>query len=335
MRILVSGATGFIGSHACAALGAAGHTIRVMARNPQRVDAILKPRGIEIHEVAKADMTDATSVAKALEGCDAAVHMAATMYGGADVLEANVAGVRNVVGQACERGLDPILYTSSIASMFPPPDGIHRVDDPVVSLKTTYGFSKSEGERYVRSLQAEGAPVVTIYPAGVYGPEDPVLGEASKGLRDRLRFTWFDTTGGTACVDVRDVAKVIAAALEPGKGPRRFMAGGHFLTWMEEAALVERLTGRRVRRLRIPPAALRGVGRLLDWGKQVVAFDYPLTHEAAQFVTMSVPCDNTGTTKALGVEFRATEETLGDAIRWLHRAGHIDARFVGKLASAG
>jgi nucleoside-diphosphate-sugar epimerase len=112
------------------------------------------------------------------------------MYGGKDVLDANVRGVRNTVGAACELGLDPVLYISTIAAMYPPPGDTIRVDDPIVNLKTTYGRSKAEGERLARKLQSDGAPVVSIYPAGVFGPQDPVMGETLKGLRDALRFGW-------------------------------------------------------------------------------------------------------------------------------------------------
>ncbi len=76
-----------------------------------------------------------------------------------------------------------------------------------------------------------------MYPAGVYGPRDPAPGDGTKGLRDRLRYGWFMTTGGSVCVDVRDLATLFTKALAAGRGPRRYMAGGHFLTWAEEAAL--------------------------------------------------------------------------------------------------
>src|SRR5262249_45926499 len=87
-------------------------------------------------------------------------------------------------------------------------------------------------------------------------------GETSKGLRDRLRYGWILTTGGMACVDVRDLARVIVEAATPGRGPRRYMAGGPFLTWGEEADLCERPAARRGRRWR--GGARRG-GRRRAW----------------------------------------------------------------------
>jgi nucleoside-diphosphate-sugar epimerase len=219
-------------------------------------------------------MTDPRAVRTALTGCDAVLHAAATLYGGQDVYAANVRGARNVLGIGCEFGIDPILYISTVAAMFPPTGECFAIDDPIRGLKTTYGRSKVECERFARELQAQGTPLVSIYPAGVFGPDDPGPGETTKGLRDGIRFGWPITTGGISIVDVRDLAEIINASLEPGHGPRRFMAGGHFASCPELADLCDALTGRRVRRLAMPASLLRGIGRLIDTAKLIVPFDY-------------------------------------------------------------
>jgi dihydroflavonol-4-reductase len=331
MKVLITGATGFVGSHAAEALTRAGHVIRALVRSPEKAERVLGARGVAFEGVA-GDMTDAAAVERALAGCDAVVHAAATMYGDEAVLRANLAGVRHVLGGAAARRLDPIVYVSSIAALFPPPGSLLRPGDPVTGLPTTYGRSKAEGERFARELQARGAPVVTLYPAGVYGPDDPGPGETLKGLRDALRFGWLRTSGGVSIVDVRDLAHIVVAVLQPGKGPRRYMAAGHFLTWAQKADLCERLTGVRTRRIPAPAPLLRGAGRLLDALKQLVPFDYPLTHEAALMMTRMTPCDSRATCEDLGLGFRPCEATLADAIGWLYRAGELDARRAGVLA---
>lgn len=331
MRVMLTGATGFLGSHIAEALHAAGHELRLLVRSAEKAERVLGARSVPFEAVV-GDMTDRASIERALDGCDAAVHAAATMYGGAEVLEANVAGVRHVLGGARARGLDPIVYISTIAAMYPPPGPMLTVNDPIASLRTTYGRSKAEGERIARKLQSEGAPLVTVYPAGVFGPEDPGMGETSKGLRDALRFLWPITTGGISIVDVRDVARITAAALQPGKGPRRFMAAGHFLSWSAYADLTDALTGLRVRRVRLPAPLLRLAARILDVARKLVPFEYPLTYEAALMMTEMTPCDSRATHAELGVGFRPTAETLTDTIRWLLRAGEIEARVAGRLA---
>lgn len=332
MKVLVTGGTGFVGSHAVAALLRTGHRVRLLVRDPNKIRRVFAAREIQIDDIAIGDMVDAQAVRSALTGCDAVLHAAATLFGGDETYVANMAGARNVLGIACELGIDPILFTSTVVAMFPPARERFGVDDPVRGLQTSYGRSKSEAERFARELQAGGAPLVSIYPAGVFGPDDPGPGEPNKGLRDAIRFGWPITDGGISIVDVRDLAEIIVAALEPGCGPRRFMAGGHFSSWSELANLCDALTGRRVLRVPMPAPLLRGVGRLLDGVKKIVPFDYPITLEAAEMMTRFVPCDSRATVDQLGVRFRSTAETLEDTIRWLYEADEISARIAGQIA---
>lgn len=336
MKVLVTGGTGFVGSHAVEALCRAGHSVHLLARSPEKVEWLKRVRGVEPAGVTLGDMQDAASVRSALQGCEAVVHAAASVEIGRtrDVFGSNLAGSRNVIGAALDLRLDPIVYVSTVTTMFPPRGGVFTVDDPVASLATDYGRSKAETERWVRELQAGGAPVVCVYPAGVYGPDDPGPSTTLKGLRDRVRFTWLMTPGGNGCVDVRDLAHILAAVVEPGRGPRRYMAGGHFLSWADEADLVEELIGRRVRRLPLPPLLVRGAGRVVDAIQRLVpGFDYPLTHEAALILTGFVPCDSRRTVEELGVEFRPARETLRDTLRWLVETGELDARLVPGLST--
>ena len=298
MKVLVTGGTGFVGSHAVEAILRAGHEVRLLARTPEKVDRVLGARGVKLSNVVLGDMTDAACVRNALTGCDAALHAAAEVEIGRakKVFEANVAGTHNVVGGAVELGLDPILVVSSVATMFPPAGPVIRVDDPVANLHTDYGRSKAEGERYARGLQAVGKPVVSIYPTGVVGPNDPGLSAPVRGVRDQIRFGSMITSGGVGLVDVRDVARIIVAALEPGRGPRRYMAGG---------------------------------------GAIAPSFDFPITHEASLFMTLFVPSDSRATTEELGVTFRPTRETLVDTVRFLLETGELEPGQVPALFPAG
>jgi dihydroflavonol-4-reductase len=335
MHVLVTGGTGLIGSHTTEALVRAGHTVKLLARDGAKVERVLRARGVSANEVVLGDMTDADVVRAALADCQAVVHAAAAVEVDrhADSSAQNMAGTRNVLGAAVEMGLDPVVALSSVATMFPPRGPVITLDDPIVNLDTAYGRSKAEAERYARELQARGAPIVSVYPSGVYGPDDPGLGPSLKGLRDRIRFGWFRTTGGVGIVDVRDVARIIVAVLESGRGPRRYLAGGHFLPWMEEADLCEELTGHKVARYPGPPALLRAAGRTIDLIKRVFpSFDYPLTYEASIFVTRFVPCDSSKTVQELGVSFRPTRETHLDTILWMLRTGVLDRKYAPRLA---
>lgn len=329
MKIAVAGGTGFIGSHSVRALCAAGHDVRLLARDPAKAARAFP--GLDV-EVVRGDMTDSAAVRTALQGCDALLHAAATIGGAAHVIAHNVTGTHNLLGTACELRLDPIIYLSSITALFPPRGPMLTVDDEVGTFTSPYARSKVAGEAYARSLQAAGHPVTTIYPAGTYGPDDPGPGETLKGLRDRLRYGWPITTGGSSWVDVRDLAAMIVATVEAGRGPRRYMAGGHFMTWSAEADLCEQLCGRKVRRIRSSPRVLRAVGRSIDWLSKIRPIDYPLTREAALFMTELVPSDSRATVEALGIDFRPMAETARDTITWLLRSGHLAAKHAPALA---
>jgi hypothetical protein len=122
------------------------------------------------------------------------------------------------------------------------------------------------------------------------------------------------------------------AALEAGRGPRRYIAGGWFLSLAEQAQLCERLTGEKLLRVPTPPWLLRAAGFSLDLVRRWVPIDYPLTHEAALLLNQRFPCDSRATVEDLGVAFRPIEETFADLVQWLAAAGHIDARHAGRLA---
>jgi nucleoside-diphosphate-sugar epimerase len=343
MKILVSGGTGFVGAHAVPALLEAGHEVRLLARSREKVRAVLGAArgnaalGGEVTDLVLGDIGDAATVGRALEGCDAVLHAAADVTigrarGGA---AAGSDGSHNVLGAAVERGLDPVVHLSSVVALAPRGERL-RADDPVATPGTGYASAKAAAERYARALQAADAPLVIVYPSGVYGPDDPGLGDPAKGLRDRLRFGWPRTRGGNACVDVRDLARLLTALMQPGRGPRRYMAGGHFLTWAQEADLCEALVGRPLRRVPAPPPLVRAAGRVVDLIKWLrPSFDYPLSYEAALLLTAALPCDSTAATDELGIAFRPSEETLRDAIAWLVRAGHLEPRWAPKLAGPG
>ncbi|MFC7647189.1 NAD-dependent epimerase/dehydratase family protein [Streptosporangium lutulentum] len=241
-------------------------------------------------------------------------------------------GLKNVLGQAAELGLDPIVHISTIGVFVPPTEPVITTESPLSSPRNDYGRTKVLGERYARQLQERGTPITIVYPAGVIGPHQPSIDALMEGLRAGLNQGWPITSGGVGIVDVRDLAVVLARCLEPGRGPRRFMLGGHHLTWAQLADVCDEVTGERCRRFRAPSAVLRGAAAVLDAVKLIKRIDYPLTRDAVEMmVTMVRTCD-TPTFEALGVSLRPVQETVADSLRWLAQEGHIASVKVGRLA---
>jgi nucleoside-diphosphate-sugar epimerase len=339
MRIFVTGASGFVGSYAVRALLAAKHRPRALVRDPGKAERVLRTIGVAPGDVelVPGDMLDADTVAEALDGCDAAIHAAAAIgvTGGAgDLVDVNVRGTRNVVGGAVARGLDPVIHVSTIGIFVPPSGPVITARDALASPRTGYGRSKLEAERYVRGLQADGAPVTILYPGGVCGPDQPALDAMMEGLAAALGKMWPLPGGGVSVIDVRDLAEALARAVEARQGPSRWVLGGHYLTWPQYADLCDRLTGVKCRRVRVPSAVMLALGSLLDAAKRVRPFEYPLTRDAAEFMVTLVPTDDRPVLEALDLTLRPVEETVADGLRWLAETGHLSPRRAGRLAPA-
>lgn len=327
-RVLVTGATGFIGSHVAAALVRDGHRVRVLARDPARVPPALEPHGIEV-EVAVGDMTDEVAVAAALDGCDAVVHAAAEIGvdgGTGPTSTANVDGVRTVVGAAVELDLDPIVYTSSVMAHLPNDGSTITPDSPLAEPMSSYGESKHRAELLVRGWQAEGAPIVSFTIGGVYGPHSQNLNNSFAAITAAIGLLMLTPPGGTNVVDVRDLATAISRAVEPGRGPRRYVAGGPFLTWPEWVAALSAGAGVPVASQEIDADGLIAMGRQFDEqraaGEDLGAFA-ALSEEAAIVMTSGVPTDDSATLADLGVTWRPTVDTFRDAVGFLREVGAI------------
>ena len=118
MRVLVTGGTGFVGGWSAKAIADAGHSVRFLVRNPDRLQTSVAKLGVDVSDHAVGDITDRDSVLRALEGCDAVLHSAALVATDpsqtAQMMSTNMDGARNVLGGAAELGLDPIIHVSSI-----------------------------------------------------------------------------------------------------------------------------------------------------------------------------------------------------------------------------
>ena len=336
MKVLVTGGTGFTGSHTAAVVMAAGHDVRLLVRDPAKIRPASEPHGRAPTEFVVGDMTDSFAVEEALTGCDGVVHAAALVdlrrAAARRVEETNARGVELVVGGAVRRGLPSIVYVSSLGVFFEPGGPPVSPDLPIAAGTTAYARSKAAAEVYVRRLQEDGAPIRISYPAGIMGPDDPGPSTLNQGLISLVRDLWIVTSSGLQCVDVRDLAALHVTMLEMTGGPCRYAAAGDMLSWTEAYDLACQLTGRRIRRVTLPGAVLRAAGSVGDVVKRLRDSDFPMTRDTMEYTTRWPGANAERTAREIGVHFRPVVETYRDTLIWMYRAGHLTGAQVGKLA---
>ncbi len=338
MIVAVTGGTGFVGSHAVVRLLAHGHRPRLLVRSPAKAATVLGTLGVDLEAVdlVVGDMGDEAAVSQLLEGADAVIHAAAAVGvtgPKADLVAQNVRGAELVVGEAARRGLDPVIHVSTVAVFVPPDRSIITADGRLASPRTDYGRSKLEAERFARRLQDDGAPVTIVYPGGVVGPHQPSHDSMMEGLAGALSSVWPMPDGGVTMIHVQDLAEALARMVAPGRGPRRLMLAGDFLTWTELADLCDELTGVRCKRMVVPGWLLTGLGSALDLAKRVRPFDYPLTRDAAEIMVSMVPTDDSATEAELDLVRRPARDTLEEALRCLVADGHLPPEKAPRLAA--
>ncbi|MGI5176145.1 NAD-dependent epimerase/dehydratase family protein [Dactylosporangium sp. CA-152071] len=338
MKILVTGGTGFVGSHSVAALIAAGHDVRLLVRSPARIAPALEPLGVHtVVEHIVGDVTDPGTVARALQGCDAVLHAAAVYDLDARarpaIARTNLAAAQTVLRGAVEAGCDPVVHVSSIVALLRRGATVSP-DAPLSSTPGTYIQSKVRSEAVARELQDAGAPVVIVQPGAVLGPDDPHFGDQTRRLRDMLRGrypVW--PSGGLQVVDVRDVAAVHAAVFTTRSEPRRYLVPGQFADGETMYAALRALTGRRLPCLVVPSAAMLPLTWSMSALQRITPFHLPADHEGVVLIRAATRCDDSRAREELGIKPRSLIETYGDTIRWLHRTGRLTDREAGVSVS--
>src|SRR5208282_412353 len=260
-RVLVTGATGFVGSALVRALLAAGYPVRALIRAASPRDNVA---GLDIACV-EGDIGDPASVARAMAGVRYLVHAAADYRLWARdpdaLVRTNVDGTRTVMLAALAAGVERIVYTSSVATLAQRTDG--RAADETSPLAETdavgaYKRSKVAAERLVeRMIARDTLPAVIVHPSTPIGPRDSrptptgrVIVAAARG-----RIPGFVDTG-LNLVHVADVAAGHVAALERGKIGAHYILGGDNVLLAEMLHQIARIVGRRPPWLKLPRAPL-------------------------------------------------------------------------------
>lgn len=323
MKYLVTGATGLIGNNVVRHLLAAGESVRVFTRSAVRSESLTS---LPI-EVVQGDIRDAARVQAAVEGMDCVIHAAAHVQVGWTQSELhrqiNVEGTR-LIAEAALRNSARLVHISTVNTL-----GIGLLDRPANEetglpglVPCHYVTSKINAERMVQQTIARGLDAVIIHPGFCLGPWDwkPSSGRMLLAVN---RGTVIAPSGAFNVCDVRDVCAGVAAAAKLAPAGRRYILGGHNLTYLDAWQVFARVGGHAGPRFRIGPIT-RWLGSM---GSDV--WTYCTGGEAEiNSATIGIGAQQTcfsseRAVRELGYRIRPLPQTVTDAWNWFCEHGYI------------
>jgi dihydroflavonol-4-reductase len=330
-EILVTGASGFLGSAVVRVLLDAGARVRALVRpsSPRR-----NVEGLAV-SLVEGDLRDPASLEPAVAGVRFLFHVAADyrlwVRDPRILFEANVAGTENLMRAAQRAGVERIVYTSSVATLAVDPAGTPGEESrPSSEAAATGAYKKSKllAERAVERLVAEaGLPAVIVNPSTPIGPRDVrptptgrIIVEAASG-----RMPGYIETG-LNLVHVDDVAAGHLAALQRGRIGERYILGGTDVLLGTMLADVAAMVGRRPPRLRLARKALYPVAFLAEAAARVSGREPFATLDGLRMAKNKMFFSSAKAAAELGYRARPYREGLREAIDWFKAAGYLTTR---------
>lgn len=323
---LLTGGTGFVGAHLARALVERGDRVRCLVRAESRLDN-LEELTVEL---ARGDLRDPDSLARAVEGCDEVFHCAADYRlwapDPADIYENNVQGTRNVL-EAAARGGARVVYTSSVGALGLLPDGRPADETTPVTVDDMIGHykrSKFLAEREAEKAAAAGQPVVIVNPSTPIGDLDikpTPTGQVIVDFLNRKVPAYVDT--GLNLIDVRDVARGHLLAAQQGKPGEKYILGHRNLSLKEIFDLLSDLTGLPSPRLKLPHALPLAVAHVSELWARLRGKPPRISPESVRMSMKRMYFDAGKAVRELGLPQSPVEGALERAVRWFADHGYV------------
>ncbi len=327
--ILVTGATGFVGSAVVRLLLGRGDAVRVLARPGSDRSNL---HGLDV-DIAEGDLVQPETLKNAVQGCTGLFHVAAdyrlwTRYP-EQMLKANVEGTRSILRAGADAGISRMVYTSSVATLGIVKGGSGDEQTPVTygDMIGIYKQSKFLAEQAAQDLiDNEEVPAVIVNPSTPIGPRDikptptgRMIVEAAAGRMP----AFVDTGLNIAHVD--DVAKGHLLAFDKGELGQRYVLGGENMELSAILAEVARITGRKPPTVKIPHNLILPLGYIAETWTRLTGGSEPfVTVDGIRMARKKMFFSSAKAEHELGYTARPATDALEDAIRWFADKGYLD-----------
>ena len=327
--VMVTGATGFIGSNLVAALRARGDRVRALVRDPEK----LKKIGLEVDEVVVGDITDRESIRKAVQGVQKVFGIAGTFrepnLSNEDYRRVNVEAVRHLVKESAAAGVDRFVHCSTCGIHGSVPRGTLMAEDGPINGEGIYEETKAAGGRLARQLGGElGLDVAVIRPTQVYGPGDTRLLKLFKMANKDRPLILGSGEGGYHLVFIDDLVQgfLLAADRDEAPGEAFLIGGGEIPTLNELFAELGRVFGREQQKpRRLPAGPFMLAGTLCEAVCRPLGVSPPIYRRRVEFFTNHRAFDIGKAHRLLGY---TPQVTMHDGLRrtaeWYREKGMID-----------
>ena len=333
MKVFVTGATGFLGSHVARVLADQGADLRLLVRptsNLKNLEGLHSP-GTKA-ETATGDLRDAASLEKAMSGCEAVFHVAADyrlwVRDPAEMYRSNVEGTRAILEAARKNGVRRVVHTSSVATIGFTDDGSSANEDSPVSLANMIGpykRSKFMSEQIAMEAGRSGMDVVTVNPTTPVGEQDVKPTPTGRIVLDFLKrkFPAYVETG-LNLVDVKECARGHIAAFERGRSGERYILGGENLTLKQTLDKLGEITGLPSPTVKLPYVVAFAAGvvdeAITGW---LLNREPRATIDTVRIGRKMMFASSAKAERELGWKIVPVEDALRRAVEWFRTNGYV------------
>ncbi|HBL12276.1 MAG TPA: epimerase [Cyanobacteria bacterium UBA11162] len=317
MKVLVTGANGFTGSHLVKALEKRGDSVIGLVRKSSNLTRL---SGCQI-QLIYGDITDREALRQAMSGVDWVFHTAAYVELGLvnakKMEQVNVEGTRAVLEIAQTVGVSKVVYCSTIG-VFGDTKG-KIIDETFQRTQTdfssAYDYTKYQAQELVNQFAAQGLPIVSILPSGIFGADDPHFGPViQQFLKGRLK-VWAGGDRITGIVHVDDLVDAMILAAQNAKPGEKYIISAGELSTREMFNFLSQETGIPAP-AEAPEFLVRLIGNILDPIGRFLNWQPPISRERVHYIyDRCVRVDATKARQELGWNPRSVAETLRE-IAW-------------------